>query len=410
MIKVPGDKSIAHRALILGAVAKGEQIVRGIPDSADVAATIRCLEKLGATIEHTSSGRAVVRPGSFHARAALDAGNSGTTARMLCGLAAGIPAEVRIDGDGSLRRRPMERVAEPLRRMGAAISTSPGGVVPMTITGGGLSGISFCSPVASAQVKTAVLIAGLFAEGRTRFEEPVQTRDHTERLLRAMSADIKTEGLVTIIDPRNRIEAVEVAIPGDVSSASCFIAAAACIAGSSVTLPATGVNPTRTGLISVLLGMGASIDFANETSYLEEPAADIVAEHRKLSATEVSGDAVPSMIDELPLLAVAATQAEGETVVRDAGELRVKESDRIKSVVENLARMGADIAELEDGFAVRGPTRLRGAAVSSFGDHRIAMAMAVAGLLASGPTEIDGSESVEVSYPGFFADIEKLRG
>lgn len=409
-IRLPGDKSIAHRALILGAIARGDHTIEGLPGSEDIRSTVSCLERLGARIETRPGGLVRVRPGTYPSRAPLFAGNSGTTARLLAGLAAGRPAEVTIDGDDSLRRRPMERVADPLRRMGASITTAAGGTLPMTVRGGSLRAVVCRPTVPSAQVKTAVLIAGLFADGDTIVEEPLPTRDHTERLLRAMGAPIRAaEGVVALRGPVE-LRGVGVTIPGDVSSAAFFAAAAACLPDSEVVLRGVGVNPTRTGFLDTLSRMGARIDRENETRHLEEPAADIIARHADLRGISVSPEEVPGLIDELPLLAVVATQAEGETILRGARELRVKESDRIDAVVTNLLRLGARVEALDDGFVIRGPCRLRGARVFSFGDHRIAMAMAVAALLAKGETVIEGSETAAVSYPGFFDDLRKLLG
>ena len=407
-IRLPGDKSIAHRALVLGAIARGEHTIDGLPESEDIRSTVSCLEQLGARIETRPDGGVRVWPGTYPSRARLFAGNSGTTARFLAGLAAGRPAEVTIDGDDSLRRRPMERVADPLRRMGAAITTTAGGTLPMTVRGGTLRPVVYRPAVPSAQVKTAVLIAGLSADGDTVVEELLPTRDHTERLLRAMGAPIRSTGGGVALRGPVELRGVQVAIPGDVSSAALFAAAAACLPDAEVVLRGVAVNPTRTGFLDTLSRMGARIDRENETLHLEEPAADIISRCGDLRGISVSPEEVPGLIDELPLLAVVATQAEGETIVRGARELRVKESDRIDAVVTNLTRLGADVEALADGFVIRGPCRLRGARVFSFGDHRIAMAMAVAALLAKEETVIEGSETAAVSYPGFFEDLRKL--
>jgi 3-phosphoshikimate 1-carboxyvinyltransferase len=410
-VRVPGDKSIAHRSLILGAMARSDQVIVGLPDSNDIRSTIECLEKLGVAVEDGPGGRTIVGAGRLVPRASLFAGNSGTTARLLAGFVAGRPIVASIDGDASLRRRPMEPVAEPLRKMGATVSTSEGGRLPMTVRGSKLVGIDYRLPAASAQIKSAVLIAGLGAEGLTTVRESVTTRDHTERLLRAMGVEVRSSGGTVSVAGPAPLEGVEVRVPGDFSSAAFFVAASACVPGSEVALPAIGINPTRTGFIEVMTRMGARIDISNETAYLEEPVADIAVRNdgeTTLAGVHVSPERVPLMIDELPLLAVVATQSRGETKVRGASELRVKESDRISTIVSNLSRMGADIEALDDGFVVRGPSRLKGAAVSSFGDHRIGMAMAVAALIADGTTTIEGSEAAEVSYPGFFSDLEDL--
>jgi len=406
-VRVPGDKSIAHRALILGSMSRGRHVIDGLPDAADIWSTVRCLRDLGVLVEETPDGRMLVIPRRPAGGRRRDAGNSGTTARLLSGLLAGSAVEATIDGDDSLRRRPMERVAEPLRLMGASISTRAG-CLPMTITGGGLHGITYRLPVASAQVKSAVIIAGLLAEGETTVEESLPTRDHTERMLEAMTDGIRREnGRVTVMGG-TALSGIEVAVPGDISSAAFFMVAALCLPGSGVYLPTVGVNPTRTGALDALLDMGADIELVADTQLAGEPAADMIVRSSSLKATRIDAALVPRLIDELPVLAVAATQADGETTVTGAGELRHKESDRIDAICSALAAMGADIEARPDGFVVRGPTPLRGANVASRGDHRIAMALAVAGLLADGKTAISHSEAVEISYPGFFDDLMVL--
>jgi 3-phosphoshikimate 1-carboxyvinyltransferase len=356
-------------------------------------------------------GRTLVRSGPVVSGQSLYAGNSGTTARLLSGLVAGHAIDATIDGDDSLRLRPMDRVAGPLRRMGAEILTTPDGTLPMTIQGRGLSGVSHRLPIPSAQVKSAILIAGLFAKGETSIEESVPSRDHTERLLRAMSAPIRTEeGVITLKGPSS-LKAVDVKVPGDISSAAFFAVAAVCLRHSEVCLPTTGVNPTRTGVFDILREMGAVIEQFNEEVFLEEPVADIIVKSgRPLRGVTITPELIPMIIDELPVIAVAATQAEGMTVVRGARELRYKESDRISAVVKNLSRLGADIEEFDDGFVVKGPCRLTGTEISSYSDHRIAMSMAVAAIIADGTTVIDRSEVADVSYPGFYTDLRRLTG
>jgi 3-phosphoshikimate 1-carboxyvinyltransferase len=406
-VHVPGDKSIAHRALILGTLARGKHVVTGIPHAQDVFSTISCLQSLGAFIEEMPDGRTLVMSRQFLSRQTLDAGNSGTTARLLSGLIAGHGIEATLDGDESLRRRPMNRIADPLEQMGAGVKTAPEGRLPIVIHGGNLTGIRYRLPVPSAQVKSAILIAGLLAEGDTTVEEVVPSRDHTERLFAAMQASITRDGS-NITVRRSGLKAALVNVPGDFSSAAFFIVAATCLGGSEIYLSRTGVNPTRTGMLDVLGRMGANVEIVNRESLLEEPAADIVVRSKPLGGTTIGADVIPTLIDELPILAVAATQAEGETVVSGAQELRHKESDRIGAIVDNLKRLGADIEAREDGFVVRGPVRLKGATVSSYGDHRIAMAMAVAGLLADGRTEIEDSDVVDVSYPSFYNDLQAV--
>lgn len=408
VLKVPGDKSVSHRALILGSVARGRQIIEGLSDAADVASTMNALRALGCFVESMPDGRTMVMPGTPVADVEIDAGNSGTTARLMAGLAAARAHRCRIDGDASLRRRPMARIAEPLARMGARVVLANGGTLPATIEGGALHGIRYEMPVPSAQVKSAVLIAGLFAEGETTVVEPTPTRDHTEIMLTTMGADIaRHDGSITVRGG-HPIEGSHVVIPGDFSSAAFFIVAALITSGSRVHLPFTGINPRRTGLLRVLESMGATIS-VDVTHGAGEPTGDVSASSSELRGVTVDDPAtIASIIDEIPILAVAATQATGRTCIRGAGELRHKESDRIASLVDNLRALGARIEAFDDGFAIDGPTRLRGAPVSSFDDHRIAMAMAIAGLVADGRTEIDGADVVGISYPHFFSDLRTL--
>lgn len=419
-LRLPGDKSIAHRALILGALAEGGQSARGLPDSRDVASTAACLRRLGCRIGTTPDGAARIEATRWRDGIVLDAGNSGTTARLLCGLIAGRGLAAVIDGDASLRRRPMGRVADPLVAMGARIETGPGGGLPLRLGGaprgdpgdgsgnGALRGREHRLAVASAQVKSALLIAGLQAEGTTAVHEPAPSRDHTENLLAAMGARLERDGGRIALAGGQRLQGTEVLVPGDVSSACFLVVAATLLPGSEIVLPATGVNPTRAGALRALARMGARIELERRRVVAGEAIADLVVRAAPLGAVAIGGAEIPSLIDELPVLAVAATRAEGRTVVRDAAELRHKECDRIGVTVANLARLGARIEERPDGFAIDGPTRLRGGRVDAAGDHRIAMAMAVAGLLADGPVTIDGADTVAVSYPGFFADLATL--
>ncbi|MHC4944972.1 MAG: 3-phosphoshikimate 1-carboxyvinyltransferase [Planctomycetota bacterium] len=408
-VHVPGDKSVAHRALILGALAKGKQTVEGLPPSEDVKSTAACLRTLGCRIEESSDHVVEVTPPEEWVQdQTLDAGNSGTSARLLAGLVAGAGINCLIDGDDSLRKRPMKRIAEPLRQMGAKVETSKAGGLPMRIEAGGLKGITYKSPVASAQLKSAVLLAGLFASKETTVIEPAQSRDHTERMLEAMGVGVERDGLAVTVPGGATPDAIHVPVPGDLSSALFFIAAAAIIPGSEVLLPGVGINPTRTGALAVLERMGAMIALEDVRGAAGEPIADIRVISHDLKGVEIAGDIIPRLIDELPVLAVVATRSEGETCVRDAQELRFKESDRIDAVVQNLSRLGADIEAKEDGFIIRGPCPLKGTGTDSFGDHRIAMAMAVAGLAADGKTAINNSETVAISYPNFFDDLRKV--
>jgi 3-phosphoshikimate 1-carboxyvinyltransferase len=412
VLRVPGDKSISHRALILGAIARGKQVIEGIAHASDVESTARCLRTLGSFVEEMPDGRTLVLSNERRSHVTLDAGNSGTTARLLAGMTAGLGIHCTIDGDASLRRRPMARVVEPLSRMGATLSAAPNGTLPVDVGGGRLHGITYTLPVASAQVKSAILIAGLFAQGETTVIEPVATRDHTERMLTAMGVEVRREGNSVSVTGGGRPEGTRITVPGDFSTAAYFIVAAVCLPGSDVFLPMTGINPTRTGLLDVLRRMGAGVTLESADVVSGEPCADVAVHSTAL--TELRGvdiddpALIASIIDEVPVIAVAATQAAGTTRIRGAAELRNKESDRVRAIVDNLRALGANVAEHDDGFSITGPTRLRGARVSSFGDHRIAMAMAVAGLVADGATEIVDAAAVDVSYPDFFNSMLTL--
>ncbi len=405
-LKVPGDKSISHRALIMGAAARGKHVVDGIAEAADVNTTAQCLRELGCLVERMPDGRTLVLSHELKENVALDAGNSGTTARLMAGLVAGLGIECTIDGDDSLRRRPMKRIVDPLLLMGAAISASAEGTLPLKIGAGALRGIRYDLPVASAQVKSAILLAGLFADGETTVVEPVATRDHTERMLEWMGVPVcRDGGAITVVGGQS-IDGSHITVPGDFSSAAFFIVATSCVGNSELFLPTTGMNPTRTGLLRVFEDMGANIAVENETVVSGEPVGDITVRSAPLRGIEITDPTtIASVIDEIPIIAVAATRADGVTEIRGAGELRHKECDRIHAVVHNLTAMGADIVEHEDGFTITGPCALRGAEVRSFGDHRIVMAMTVAGMLADGTTEIDDAFVVDISYPGFYNDL-----
>ncbi len=402
-----GDKSIAHRALLFGAIAAGEQEIMGLPPSGDVASSARCLRELGVQIDPLGPGHVRIAARRWRAGRHLDAGNSGTTARLLAGLLAGRGLSATMDGDASLRSRPMKRITEPLAAMGARIATCDGRL-PMRIAAAPLSGIHYELPVASAQVKSAILLAALCAAGRTTLVERAPTRDHSERMFRAMGVHLEQDGLTLRMAGGQLLRGTQVTVPGDISSAAFFIVAALITPGSELRIQQAGVNPTRTGLLEVLERMGARLERDHEQILAGEPMADLWVRSQPLEGVEVGGESIPALIDELPVLAVLATQAHGQTVVTGAQELRHKESDRIAATVQNLRRMGARIEELPDGFVIDGPCPLRGAQVSSMGDHRIAMAMAVAGLVAQGPTAIEGSEAVSISFPDFFDELARL--
>ena len=418
-LSLPGDKSLAHRALLFGALADGEMCVRGLPVGGDVASTRRCLEALGVQFESLAGGGVrVVPPVRWPSGLTLDCGNSGTTARLLAGLLAGLGVAATLDGDASLRRRPMRRVADPLRQLRAAVTTTVEGCLPLQVeaTGRALHGARIELPVASAQLKSAVLLAGLHAVGPTTVVEPALSRDHTERMLVAMGAVVERDGCaVTVPGLRDgekpaRLRGLEIDLPGDISTAAFFLAAGVWRPESSVVLRGVGVNPTRTGILDALHTMGARLRLANERTTGGEPVADLSVTSSPLRALTIEGAMVPRLIDELPILAVAATGAAGTTVVRDAGELRHKESDRIATTVAQLARLGADIHERPDGFEIHGPSVLRGAEVDAGGDHRLAMALAVAALGADSETVITGAEAASVSHPGFWDDLAGLAG
>lgn len=403
-IRVPGDKSISHRALILGSIASGRSRLRGLSPGADVQSTRRCMQELGAELEG-----ATLEGGGLHglhkASGPLDCGNSGTTMRLLAGLLAAQEFESELIGDESLSRRPMDRVVAPLREMGARASSPPlrvGGQAP-------LHGFSHTMTKPSAQVKSALLIAGLFADSVTSVVEPVKTRDHTELMLQAMGASVEVDGLRVQVEPASELEPLDMDIPGDLSAAAFWLVAAGLVPGSRILLEGVGVNPTRTAFIDLLLGCGFQVKFSKSRFVGGEPVADLeVTSAVALRSIQVSGDRAAEMIDELPVLAVAATQIPGRTVISGAAELRVKESNRIEAMEEGLVAMGADVTAVEDGWVINGPRFLEGARVSAHGDHRVAMALAVAGLIADGRTEIDGAECVKISYPEFFDHLEYL--
>ncbi len=414
---VPGDKSLSHRAAIFNAIARGEARIENYLPGADCLSTLACLAALGVEITPERRGprslalRIRGREQLGEPAVVLDAGNSGTTMRLLAGLLAGQRLFAVLSGDDSLRARPMGRVVEPLRQMGARIWGRRGGTLaPLAIQGGDLQGIAHELPVASAQLKSALLLAGLQAAGETHLREPARSRDHTERMLAAMGAPIAVHGTsVTIAGPA-RLVARDFAVPGDVSSAAFWLVAAVVHPEAEVTLRGVGCNPTRAGLLEALGTMGAAITVANVREEAGEPVADLTARSSSLRGVEIGGELIPRLIDEVPVLAVAAAFAQGRTTVSDAAELRVKESDRIANLVAALRRFGARIEERPDGFVVEGGAPLVGTRCESHGDHRLAMALAVAGLNAEGETLVEGAGAVDVSYPGFWDDLETLCG
>jgi 3-phosphoshikimate 1-carboxyvinyltransferase len=409
VVQVPGDKSISHRVLILGALAEGESHIQNWVPSGDCRATLDVLRALGVRVEEEGQSElglslvidGVGREGFVAPDKPLDCRGSGTTMRLVAGLLAMQPFKSILDGHNGLRRRPMERVARPLRLMGAQLGTSDG-KPPLYIQGRRLQAIDFEMSIPSAQVKSAILLAGLGADGKTVVRQPGPTRDHTERLLRAQGVPVFTEGNVITLDPAiDRLKPLQISVPGDMSSAAFLIVAAVLAPDGELRLEEVNYNETRIGLIDVLRRMGADIETLSIREHSGEPVADLRVRSSPLVATEVGGDTVVRMIDEFPVFAVAATQARGRTIVRDAAELAVKESDRIKTTVSELRKLGAQMIAGPDGFEVHGPTRLKGSPVNSHGDHRLAMALAIAGLIAEGETVIDRADVIADSYPDF---------
>jgi 3-phosphoshikimate 1-carboxyvinyltransferase len=407
---VPGDKSVSHRALLFAALAEGESRVRGLLRAEDVHATWKAVERMGARVREEGPTVVVTPPERLgEPDDVVDCGNSGTSLRLLAGVASAVPGLTVLTGDASLRRRPVRRVVEPLRRMGATLWARDGErLPPLVVRGGALRGTRHVLEVPSAQVKSAILLAGLFAEGETAVVEPAPSRDHTERMLERMGAPVRVEGLEVRVS-RSRLRGGELDVPGDVSSAAFFLCGAAALPGSAVTALGVGTNPTRTGLLEVLSAMGARVEVANERESGGEPRADVTVRGGELRATVIRGSIIPRLIDELPVIMAMATQARGRTVIRDARELRVKESDRLASVGETLAAAGARVELFEDGCAIEGPTPLRGVPVRTRLDHRVAMSMAIAQLFAGGGEMVlDDVGCVATSFPGFFDTLERL--
>lgn len=412
-IEVPGDKSISHRSAMFAALSDGACRLRNYLPGEDCLGTLRVLRQLGVTIESLSPTEHIVHGlrGRFsEPQGDLDCGNSGTTMRLMSGLLAAQPFRCRLTGDASLSRRPMRRIMEPLEQMGAVFAAEgEGGCPPLVIRGtAGLRPLAYRLPVPSAQVKSAILLAGLFADGVTTVDQPVPTRDHTERLLEYFGVPVTREGTSVSVRGGTLPRARDVDVPGDVSSAAFWLVAAATQPGSSVRVRNLGLNPTRTGILAVLLRMGAKLREEEETRGPGEPCGRIEIVGRSLRGTEIGGAEIPNVIDELPVLAVAGALAGGTTVIKDAAELRVKESDRLAVVARHLTAMGADLTEHPDGLEIRGGRPLHGARLESHGDHRIAMAFAIAGLFADGETVIENASCVETSYPGFAGQLERI--
>ncbi len=411
---VPADKSITHRALLFGAIADGASRIRNPLRSGDTNATLGVVRALGVAVQESESGELLVHGRGLHGlqepETVLDCVNSGTTVRLLIGYLAGQDFFSVLAGSPQLRKRPMGRVTDPLRQMGAHIDGRDSGkLLPLAITGSRLHGVDYELPVPSAQVKTALLLAGLYADGLTVVIEPGPARDHTERMLTSMGAPIVSKGkYITSERPQRPLAPLDITVPGDFSSAAFLLAAGILVPGSDITIQSVGVNPTRRGLLDALISMGAEVQLDNWREMAGEPTGDLHVRHWELTGGAVQGDQIVTMIDELPVFAVIATQARGDTIVRDAAELRVKETDRIATTVTELRKLGADIEELPDGFVVHGPTKLHGAHVSSHGDHRLAMALAVAGLIAEGVTTVEDAACASDSFPDFEETLHKL--
>ncbi len=413
-ISVPGDKSISHRAAMFAGMADGRTVISGFLPSEDCLCTVKAMQAMGAEVEpleelegvglvklaitgHGPKLKAPVGP--------IDCGNSGTTIRLLSGILAGQDFTAEMGGDASLSKRPMKRVADPLRLMGAKVEGQGEKVcAPLKVTGGSLQAITYTLPMASAQVKSAVLLAGMFAPGQTTVNEPVATRNHTERIMSHFGVNWLREGDAISVYGGQTPRATDITVPGDISSAAFWMVAAAASPGHQITLKNVGLNPTRTGIIKVLMRMGAQIT-SKETHSNGEPLGDVIVRGGELNATVIGGAEIPNVIDELPILAVAAALARGKTLIKDARELRVKETDRIAAVAENLRRIGVTVTEFDDGMEITGGAKLTGATISTYHDHRIAMAFAIAGLFAEGETIIEGSECINTSYPSFAQDL-----
>ena len=412
-VTIPGDKSISHRAVMFGSLAEGATEVTGFLRGADCLSTIDCFRRLGISIEDKDE-RILIHGKGLHGLSApaqiLDAGNSGTTTRLISGILSGQAFETTLTGDASIQKRPMERIIEPLSQMGASITSLSGnGCAPLRIQGRPLHGIHYTTNVASAQVKSSILLAGLYADAPTSVTEPALSRNHSELMLHFFGADVKSEGTTATIQPEPKLIGQKVQVPGDISSAAYFIAAGCITPDSELLIQNVGTNPTRDGILHVCKMMNADVTLLNENMDSGEPTADLLVRTSSLQGCTIEGDLIPTLIDELPVIAVMACFAEGTTVIRNAAELKVKESDRIAVMTENLTAMGAKVTATDDGMIIEGGHTLHGAVVDSHLDHRIAMSFAVAALNADGETEILGADCVNISYPAFYRDLQKIQ-
>lgn len=413
-LTIPGDKSISHRGVMFGSIAKGITEIHNFLQGADCLSTIQCFRQMGITIENNGTNVIVHGNGLYGLKKPanrLDVGNSGTTTRLISGILAGQSFESELSGDASIEKRPMKRIIEPLTAMGANITSLKGnGCAPLRISGQPLHGIAYQSMVASAQVKSSILLAGLYANGETSVTEPFLSRNHSEMMLSAFGASITSIDTTATIQPAKELYGQSILVPGDISSAVYFIVAGLIIPNSEITIKNVGINPTRDGILSVCKSMGANIALSNERMQGGEPTADITVKTSSLHGTIMEGDVIPRMIDELPTMALLACFCEGDTIIKDAAELKVKESNRIAVMVKNLSAMGANVEETPDGMIIHGGVSLHGATIDSHLDHRIAMTFAIAGLAATGTTTILGSECVNISYPTFYEDLATLQG
>ena len=412
-IRLQGDKSISHRALMIGAIAEGDTEIANLNSGKDVQSTISCLLRLGVKIENEND-RTIVHgrglSGLAKPNGTLDVGNSGTTIRLLSGILAGQEFSTNITGDDSIQKRPMARIAQPLRKMGAQIDAVADDFAPLSIKGGKLTPIDYTLPVASAQVKSCLLLAGLYSEGVTKILEPAESRDHTQRMLSFFEGTVEKNGSGVSVKGPARLKGQNISVPGDLSSAAFFIAAAVLVKNSEIVLENVGINPTRIAFLDLLITMGANIEMSNSTEVNNEPVADIQVKSSTLKGVTISGETIPGLIDEIPILAILATQADGITKILDAQELRYKESDRLQAVASNLKKMGAHVEENIDGLTIKGPVQLKASELDSFHDHRIAMSFAVAGLIAPPKSVLNNAECVDVSCPGFYQELARLSG
>lgn len=411
-LAIPGDKSISHRAIMFGALSNGTTEITNFLQGADCLSTISCFQAMGVPIENDTN-RVLIHGVGLHGlqvpEQMLDVGNSGTTTRLISGILAGQPFTSTLNGDASIQKRPMKRIIDPLTLMGADIrSLHDNGCAPLSINGGHLHGISYQSPVASAQVKSCVLLAGLYADGVTSVTEPALSRNHTELMLSGFGAQVETNGTTATVHPEPTLTGQQIAVPGDISSAAYWIAAALAVPNSELVLTNVGINPTRDGMLRVAEAMGADITRENVRTISGEPVCDLIVRSSSLHGTTIAGDLIPTLIDEIPVIAVLACFADGDTVIRDAQELKVKESNRIDTVVEGLRAMGADATATDDGMIIHGGRTLHGAVIDSHLDHRIAMSFAVAGLMCEEPTTILNADSVVISYPDFYESLKKI--